>query len=155
MSDWLDEINYDKLINKHLRGVIVDALKIAQEQGLPGENHFYITFKTDFAGTDIPEMLKIQYPESMTIVLQHQFSDLTVNDDNFSVVLTFGGIPYKLTIPFQSITYFADPHARFGLSFNNQTDEEDSKLENLEREMNQSSQATPAEVISIDSFRKK
>ena len=155
MSEWLDEIDYDKLINKHLRGVVVDALKIAQDQGLPGENHFYITFRTDFPGTKVPEMLKIQYPDTMTIVLQHQFSDLSVNDDNFSVVLTFGGIPHTLVIPFNSITYFADPYAKFGLSFNMEDNNDAAKLEKLEKEMQQNTQAVPAEVISIDSFRKK
>ena len=66
MEDYITEIDYDKLIGKHLKGVVIDALKIAAKQGLPGENHYYITFKTNFAGVEIPQMLKIQYPENMT-----------------------------------------------------------------------------------------
>ena len=154
MEDYITEIDYDKLISKHLKGVVIDALKIASTQGLPGENHYYITFKTDFDGIEIPEMLKIQYPENMTIVLQHQFSGLEVSDDKFCVTLTFGGIPYRLVIPFAAITYFADPYAKFGLSFNFEEEDKVSRLEDLEIEQEQASHA-PAEVISIDSFRKK
>lgn len=151
------EINYDELVNKNLRGVIVDALKFAEAEGLLGENHFYITFRTDFAGVEMPESLKTQYPKEITIVLQHQFSDLHVDVDTFSVVLMFGGIPYKLTVPFAAITYFADPCARFGLSFkpDNEPDKDEEKLAKLEHEISQAPNAHPAEVISIDSFRKK
>lgn len=156
MPDMRFEINYDQLINNHLRGVVVDALQIAAVEGLPGENHFYITFKTDFPGVDIPQMLKIQYPENMTIVLQHQFSDLDVDQDKFSVVLTFGGVPYRLVIPFDSITYFADPYAKFGLSFNFEDSNLALSLDDLgEEPVEEDLPGKPAEVISIDSFRKK
>lgn len=155
MSEILTEINYDKLISKHLKGVVVDALKIVQEQGLPGENHFYITFRTDHPNVKMPPMLKTQYPENMTIVLQHQFSDLMVEDDRFGVVLVFGGIPYPLTIPFDAITYFADPYAKFGLSFGFEKEESASKLEDLDVNKKENKNDTPAEVVSIDSFRKK
>ena len=156
MQDCIMEIDYDKLITKHLKGVVVDALKIAAEQGLPSENHYYITFKTDFSGVEIPRMLKIQYPENMTIVLQHQFSDLEVENDKFSVVLTFGGIPHHLVIPFASITYFADPFAKFGLSFNFDENDKTTRLEDMEIDkQDEALSSTPAEVISIDSFRKK
>lgn len=158
MQNTESEIDYDFLVNKNLRGVIVDALKFAEAEGLLGENHFYITFRTDFAGVEMPEMLKAQYPKEITIVLQHQFSDLKVYDDKFSVVLMFSGIPYELTVPFASITYFADPCARFGLSFKPDgydADENEEKLAKLESEMNRNQDNHPAEVISIDSFRKK
>ena len=158
MQEFLTEINYDELINNHLHGVVVDALKIAAEQGLPGDNHFYITFRTDLPGVEIPQMLKIQYPENMTIVLQHQFSDLEVGTDKFSVVLVFGGVPHRLVIPFASITYFADPYAKFGLSFNLDNQSRASSLEDLEDEIRENSSdngTTSDEVISIDSFRKK
>ncbi len=154
MEEYISEIDYDKLISKHLKGVVVDALKIAQKQGLPGENHYYITFKTNFDGVDIPQMLKIQYPENMTIVLQHQFSGLEVEQDKFAVTLTFGGVPYRLVIPFAAVTYFADPYAKFGLSFNFEDTDKSSRLEDMEIEEDTTSN-TPAEVISIDSFRKK
>ena len=157
MENYVTEIDYDKLISKHLKGVVIDALKIASEQGLPGENHYYITFKTDFAGVEIPQMLKVQYPDSMTIVLQHQFSNLEVDKEKFSVVLTFGGVPHLLVIPFDSISYFADPYAKFGLSFNFEDTEKSGCLEDMEIEEENASPVShaPAEVISIDSFRKK
>lgn len=157
MQNTESEIDYDELVNKNLRGVIVDALKFAEAEGLLGENHFYITFRTDFAGVEMPESLKAQYPKEITIVLQHQFSDLRVYNDKFSVVLMFGGIPYELTVPFAAITYFADPCARFGLSFkpDNEPDEDEEKLAKLEHEISQAPNTHPAEVISIDSFRKK
>ena len=152
MSEKLSEINYDKLINHNLLGVVRDALKIVEQQGLPGENHFYITFRTNYKGVKIPQMLQIQYPENMTIVLQHQFSELTVSDTKFSVVLVFGGVPYTLIIPFAAITYFADPYAKFGLSF--EISDRVSKLEDIS--VDQTSQSSsPAEIISIDSYRKK
>ncbi|MBQ8870930.1 MAG: hypothetical protein IJ019_06105 [Alphaproteobacteria bacterium] len=155
MQDYISEIDYDKLIGKHLMGVVVDALKIASKQGLPGENHYYITFKTCFDGVEIPQMLKIQYPENMTIVLQHQFSELEVSDDKFSVVLTFGGVPHRLVIPFASITYFADPYAKFGLSFNFEESDKATRLEDMNIDEKETLSSTPAEVVSIDSFRKK
>ena len=157
MENYITEIDYDKLISKHLKGVVVDALKIASEQGLPGENHYYITFKTDFAGVEIPQMLKVQDPDSMTIVLQHQFSNLEVDKEKFSVVLTFGGVPHLLVIPFDAISYFADPYAKFGLSFNFEDTEKSGCLEDMEIEEENTAPVShaPAEVISIDSFRKK
>lgn len=155
MENFLTEINYDKLINKHLLGVVIDALKIASEQGLPGENHFYITFKTNFPGVDIPQMLRVQYPENMTIVLQHQYEDLTVDLEKFSVVLIFGGIPQTLTVPFAAISYFADPYAKFGLSFNFDENGNVSLLEDLEIGTSDETPSASAEIISIDSFRGK
>ncbi len=156
MQEFLSEINYDKLINNHLHGVVKDALQIAAEQGLPGDNHFYITFCTNYPGVEIPQMLLIQYPENMTIVLQHQFSDLKVEDDKFSVVLVFGGIPRTLTIPFAAIAYFADPYAKFGLSFNMEQNQTATRLEDMDTDEQEkpTAESTPAEVISIESFRR-
>lgn len=153
MTEFVSEINYDKLIEKSLKRVVVEALKIAEFQGLPGENHFYITFKTNYPGTTIPRDLKIQYPESMTIVLQHQYENLTVNDEAFSVDLSFGGRMQTLTIPFDSITYFADPYAKFGLSFSFYENGDAHALEDIEPEKKVSGET--AQIISFDSFRKK
>lgn len=147
MAEFLTQIDYDLLINQNLMGVVKDALKIASTQGLPGENHFYITFQTNVPGVKIPAMLKTQYPESMTIVLQHQFYNLAVEAEKFSVTLVFGGIEQELVIPFKAITYFADPFAKFGLSF--ALPERATSLEDLSP-----SESAPAEVISIDKFRK-
>ena len=152
MVDFVDEIDYDKLVEQSLRNVVYYALKIVEEQGLPGENHFYITFRTDFKGTVVSKNLKIQYPESMTIVLQNQFSNLVVRHNSFSVDLSFGGIPQTITIPYDAITYFADPYAKFGLSFEHLEDEED---ELPEIETSAKRKAGNAEVISIDNWRKK
>ncbi len=145
----ITEINYDKLITKHLKGVMIDALKCVAEQGLQGENHFYITFQTNYPGVQMPIALRTQYPENMTIVLQHQFSDLVVDENQFSVILVFGGVPEPLTVPFDAVNYFADPYAKFGLSFVlEESDESPAKSKKIIPDK-------PAEVISIDSFRKK
>ena len=149
MVDFIDEINYDKLVEKSLRNVVYYALKIVEEQGLPGENHFYITFKTKFRGVTLSQNLKIQYPETMTIVLQNQFSNLVVRHNSFSVDLKFGGVPQTITIPYDAITYFADPYAKFGLSF------EQEILSDLEDMSSQVPASGNAEVISIDSYRKR
>lgn len=152
MVKFITEFNYDELIEKSLRNVVYYALKIVEEQGLPGENHFYITFNTTFPGVIISKNLRIQYPETMTIVLQNQFDNLTVRHNSFSVDLSFGGIPQTITIPYDAITYFADPYAKFGLSFEHLEefeDEESSQISEPKRK------AGNAEVISIDNWRKK
>ncbi|MBR1601502.1 MAG: stringent starvation protein B [Alphaproteobacteria bacterium] len=149
MVDFVNEINYDRLVEKSLRNVVYYALKIVEEQGLPGENHFYITFKTNFSGTVVSKNLKIQYPDTMTIVLQNQFDNLVVRHNSFSVDLSFGGISQTITIPYDAITYFADPYAKFGLSF------EQEVFEDAESPLTQSVASGNAEVVSIDSYRKK
>ncbi len=153
MTDFVSEINYDGLIEKSLKQVVVEALKIAEKQGLPGENHFYITFKTNHPQTIIPEYLTIQYPESMTIVLQHQYQNLIVMPDAFSVELSFGGRLQPLVIPYDAITYFADPYAKFGLSFSFYENGDVHSLEDIEPERKVSGET--AQIISFDSFRKK
>ena len=153
MVKFIAEFNYDELIEKSLRNVVYYALKIVEEQGLPGENHFYITFRTDYPGTIISKNLKVQYPETMTIVLQNQFDNLIVRHNSFSVVLSFGGIPQTITVPYDAITYFADPYAKFGLSFEKLDDEEDTF--ETEAEASPKLQTGNAEVISIDNWRKK
>ncbi len=153
MSEFVDEINYDKLIEKALKQVVIEALKIAEAQGLPGENHFYITFKTNHPGTIIPRDLQIQYPESMTIVLQHQYANLVVGSESFSVELSFGGRAQTLVIPYDAITYFADPYAKFGLSFSFYENGDAHSLDEIEPEKKVSGET--AQIISFDSFRKK
>ncbi|MBO5443588.1 MAG: hypothetical protein J6A33_07380 [Alphaproteobacteria bacterium] len=158
MTDFLTEINYDKLIEKALKNVVVEALKIAERQGLPGENHFYITFKTNHPLTKISGQLKSQYPTEMTIVIQHQFSNLFVEDKQFSIDLSFSGIPQTLTIPYDAITYFADPYAKFGLSFNmneGETQEEQPEEAVFAEEQPKKASNGIASVVSIDAFRKK
>ncbi|WP_297443445.1 SspB family protein, partial [Acidocella sp.] len=126
MSDDDDDLNqpesllpYDEWTQEALRQVVVSALRHAAAEGLPGGHHFYITFRTDYPGVQIPDRLRAQYPEDMTIVLQHQFHSLTVDDAGkvMSVGLSFSGIPSTLVIPLAAISAFADPEVRFGLHF--------------------------------------
>lgn len=153
MTDFIDEIDYDKLVEQALRNVVYYALKIVEEQGLPGDNHFYITFRTDHKGTVVSHNLKVQYPESMTIVLQNQFSNLVVRHNSFSVDLSFGGIPQTITVPYEAITYFADPSAKFGLSFEALDDKTNDLAATVPASSTQSS--NDAEIISLDKYRKK
>jgi len=116
-----DRIDYQKLLQESLREALRDAVRrvLARvaEEGLPGEHFFYIGFRTDRPGVEVPRFLRDQYPEEMTIVLQNQFWDLAVFDESFSVTLTFGGSRQRLTVPFHALTAFADPSAEFGLRF--------------------------------------
>jgi hypothetical protein len=100
-----------------LRGVVRDALRRIEKSGLIGAHHFYLTFKTHADGVDIPEFLKEQYPDEMTIIIQHQYWALKVKDDYFEVTLTFKKLPAPLHIPFQALTAFFDPGVQFGLQF--------------------------------------
>ncbi len=158
--EFLSEINYDKLIEKSLKNVIIEALRIAEDQGLPGENHFYITFRTDYPGVQISKQLSSQYPEEMTIVIQHQYSNLIVKQAFFSIDLSFGGILQTLVIPYEAISYFADPHAKFGLSFHVNDDfrkrqDAAEEIDYEEEEAPKQAASGPATVVSIDAFRKK
>jgi hypothetical protein len=122
-----DQIRYDLLTQQALRGVVRNVLADAAKKGLPGEHHFYVTFDTRADGVRISERLRAQYPEDMTIILQHQFWDLTVNDTGFEVGLSFGGIPEKLSIPFDAINGFFDPSVQFGLQFEEATEAEQAQ----------------------------
>jgi hypothetical protein len=131
----------------------------------PGEHHFYIEFQTTAPGVRLSEALKRQYPERMTIVLQHQFTDLAVHPDHFEVTLHFKGLPDRLSIPFDAVTQFADPSVNFALQF--PTDGQSlappsAEIENLATHRDEDDDGpddggggTSAEVVSIDRFRKK
>src|SRR3974377_2022606 len=112
-----DHIRYDLLTQQALRGVLRQVLIDTAKKGLVGEHHFYISFDTRADGVRLSERLKQQYPEQMTIILQHQFWDLSVSDTGFEVGLSFGGIPEKLGIPFDAVKGFFDPSVQFGLQF--------------------------------------
>jgi uncharacterized protein len=112
-----DHIRYDMLARDALRGVLRKVLSDAATHGLPGEHHFFITFLSKAEGVKLSPRLLAQYPEEMTIILQHQFWDLVVSEDRFEVGLSFGGIPERLTVPFAAIKSFLDPSVQFGLSF--------------------------------------
>jgi uncharacterized protein len=113
----VDHIRYDILAQEALRGVVRTVLLDAAKSGLPGEHHFYISFDTRADGVRLSPRMLAQYPEEMTVVLQHQFWDLVVTDDGFEVGLSFGGIPERLAIPFAAIKGFFDPSVQFGLQF--------------------------------------
>jgi hypothetical protein len=115
----VDHIRYDILMQEAFRGVVRRVLADAAANGLPGEHHFFITFDTTAAGVEVSARMRAQYPAEMTIVMQHQFWDLTVSEDRFAVGLSFGGIAEKLVVPFAAIKGFADPAAKFefGLQF--------------------------------------
>lgn len=112
-----DHIRYDVLARDALRGVLRRVLSDAAAHGLPGEHHFFITFISKAEGVKISPRLLAQYPDEMTIILQHQFWDLVVTEDRFEVGLSFGGIPERLVVPFQAIKSFFDPSVQFGLQF--------------------------------------
>ncbi len=112
-----DYIRYDILAQAALRGVVRTVLADVAKKGLPGEHHFKITFATAAPGVRLSERMRGQYPDAMTIVLQHQFWDLAVDDDGFEVGLSFGGIPERLAVPFDAVTAFFDPAVQFGFQF--------------------------------------
>ena len=149
---------YDEWTQDALRQVVVSALHHVAAEGLPGGHHFYISFKTEYPGVSIPDRLKAQYPEEMTIVLQHQFHGLSVDDEILSVGLSFSGIPTNLIIPIAAITSFADPEVRFGLQFHVDVPEP-IKVADIPGAQGDDvpARATdgPADVVSLDAFRRR
>ncbi|WP_460448791.1 SspB family protein [Alsobacter sp. SYSU BS001988] len=131
-----DLIRYDLLVQDALKGVVRKVLADAAAHGLPGEHHFYISFRTGDPGVRISNRLREKYPEEMTIVLQHQFWDLGLTEHTFEVGLSFSGVPERLLVPFDSLTGFFDPSVQFGLKFelsgaedadNDEGDEDDAE----------------------------
>ncbi|HXL47227.1 MAG TPA: ClpXP protease specificity-enhancing factor SspB [Xanthobacteraceae bacterium] len=113
----VDHIRYDILAQDALRGVVRRLLMDTAENGLPGEHHFYISFDTRAEGVRLSPRMRAQYPEEMTVVLQHQFWDLKVTETGFEVGVSFGGIPERVSVPFAAIKGFFDPSVQFGLQF--------------------------------------
>jgi hypothetical protein len=171
-----DYIGYKAITDAALRGVVREALRRVEKQGLIAAHHFRITFKTRYPGVEIPEFLVEQYPEEMMIILQHQYWGLNVKEDFFEVTLSFKKVPATLTIPFASLTAFADPGVQFGLQFKEADDtegglkREDSALQAtpmIAHEKQKPAAAepenpdaekpavAPGEVVSLDAFRKK
>jgi hypothetical protein len=160
MTDGLPDslIPYDEIVQEALRAVVGRVLGSVVDNGstLPGEHHFYITFKTQAPGVDIPKRLIERFPDEMTIVLQNRFWDLAVDDERFSVGLSFNQVPSKLVIPYSAITGFHDPAVNFELRFQAQEAEEDEMVDEAE---NDGPVAEPIEdgsnVVSVDFKRKK
>ena len=171
-----DHIRYDVLARDALRGVLRKVLSDAAVHGLPGEHHFFITFISTAEGVKLSPRLLAQYPDEMTIILQHQFWDLSVSERGFEVGLSFGGISERLAVPFSAIKSFFDPSVQFGLQFEPSEAAEPPAAKNLPAEPAASahplapSPAAPedaaeaedpakpsegAEVVRLDRFRKK
>lgn len=154
-------IPYERWTDDALREVVARALELAGSEGLPGEHHFYITFRTDHPQAKLPGHLKARYPQEMTIVLQHQFEALKVDRaaQLFSVRLYFGGVPASLVVPFAALTGFADPAVRYGLRF--QPTMEVATAPEAEAEAEPGAPAgpgeaeVPAQVVSLDAFRRR
>ena len=165
----MDEIDYEKLTHKAMLNLISDILSSVSEEGLPGEHHFYISFKTQAPKVSISDSLMAQYPEEMTIVLQNQFENLIVTPDGFSVRLSFNHTPHDLYIPFAALTKFYDPSVSFGLvlddmsvsatpapASDNHTEsnlEDNKKLKDLGNQEPENN--TTGDVVSLDNFRDK
>lgn len=153
-----EAFRYDKMVEKALRGVVRQALDEVVKDGLLDDHHFYITFLTEHAGVTLPTYLRERYPGEMTIVLQHQFYDLEVNDEQFSVMLSFNNVPERLTIPLAAITIFADPSVNFALQFQPLSEEGEDEVHFEAEELDvdgEDRQKKKGEVVSLDSFRKK
>lgn len=112
-----DKIRYDLLVQEALRGVMRKVLGDAARDGMPGEHHFFITFRTDAPGVRISERTRERFPEEITIILQHQFWDLSVTEFGFEVGLSFSNVPERLSVPWEAVTGFFDPTVDFGLKF--------------------------------------
>ncbi|WP_372623989.1 SspB family protein [Falsiroseomonas sp.] len=151
-------IPYERWTDDALREVVARALELAARKGLPGEHHYYLTFRTDHPEAKLPGHLRARYPQEMTIVLQHQFEALTVDraQNLFSVRLYFGGVPSTLVVPFDALTGFADPAVRFGLRFQPLMDAaaEPAPAQPPAAEPPAAPEA-PAQVVSLDAFRRK
>jgi len=165
-------LRYDKMVEGALRGVVRQAVSEVQKSGLPGDHHFYITFLTEFPGVIIPDYLRERYPGEMTIVLQYQFSDLSVDSERINVTLSFNNVPEKLVIPLGAVTIFADPSVNFALQFQplgemldpSEDDGEPDDDGSTPKGKGKSGKAPAApkgdggktgEVVSLDQFRKK
>ena len=157
-----DLLRYDKMVETALRGVVREALARAATSGLPGTHHFYITFKTRHPGVKIPDTLHADYPEEMTIVLEHQFWELEVAEERFAVTLSFKSKPERVDVPFEAVTSFTDPSVKFGLQFQPgdstatpSPPEPGKPTEDKKKGDKADKNAKSADVVTLDSFRKK
>ncbi|AQR62033.1 stringent starvation protein B [Brevundimonas sp. LM2] len=154
----IDEMQYEKLAQDALRGVIRAALeRAASPGGIPGAHHFYVTFKTRAPGVTVPPDVVAKYPDEMTVVLQHQYWDLAVEPELFSVMLKFGGMPKVLTVPYTAVTRFYDPSVQFLLQFEapEPVAEPVAELPAPKRPDPSTSGDDGPKVVSLDQFRKK
>jgi uncharacterized protein len=151
-----DLFQYEKMVENALRGVVRDALQRARREGLKSAHHFYIGFATQMAGVAIPDHLRARYPDEMTIVLQHQFWDLEITEEGFSVTLSFQKQLERLVIPFAAIRSFADPSVNFALEFAVPEAKPAAAVPVLvEPPPPEPTKKSTADVVALDSFRKR
>ena len=163
-----DDIGYQALTQAAMRGVMKEALKVAESpNGLPGDHHFYITLRTKAPGVKLAEALVQKFPDEMTIVIQHQYWDLEVHERHFELVLQFSGIPQHLHIPYSAVNRFVDPSVNFGLGFEEvdaeahdpldvATDDDQAGDADLDAgDDDESRPASDGTVVSLDAFRRK
>lgn len=156
--------DYGKLMQRALRSLMVEVLGRVAEDGLPGDHHLYISFDTTHPGVDMADWLHDAYPDEMTIVMQEWFEDLAVMGDRFQVTLSFRDEPHTLVVPFDAVRTFVDPSVEFGLKFDAHDSDEDEALppamlvgpeaDEEPDETVEDGDATSAEVVSLDTFRK-
>lgn len=154
------EIDYGSMMHRAMQGLIAEVLRDVAENGLPGDHHFFITFDTREEGVEMADWLRDRYPEEMTIVVQHWFDNLTVDDDGFTITLNFGNSPEPMRVPFDALITFVDPSVEFGLRFETQDgdDEEDDEAdEEYTADDDGGPDDTPpggGEVVQLDRWRK-
>jgi hypothetical protein len=162
MPDRPETIAYGRLMHHAMRGLIQTVLSDVAEDGLPGDHHFFITFDTRADGVELADWLRDRYPEEMTIVIQHWYDALEVDDDGFSITLNFGDSPERLRIPFDAILTFVDPSVEFGLRFetapspDGPEDDPAPEPDGADTDTADAQQDAPrdAEVVSLDTFRR-
>jgi len=154
----MDYLDYSAWIDDSMRLIVKKALQYARENGLPGEHHFFISFATYHKDVRISEKLRARYPEEMTIVLQHQYSNLTVDDEGFSVELSFDGVMEPIRVPFSAVVAFADPGVKFGLQFHQIDLDDDEDGEDFPvkptKDRKDGGAAKDGNVVSLDKYRK-
>lgn len=154
--------NYGRLMQRAMRGLMAEVLGEVAKRGLPGGHHFFITFSSEHPGVDMPDWLRAQYPTELSIVLQHEFDDLAVAADRFSVRLSFSNKPCVLVVPFDAVTTFADPSENFGLRFDASEEKPDSGPEGGPQggdggpgRGGPRPKEAEGEVVRLDAFRKR
>lgn len=152
-------IDYGNLMHRAMRGLIQEVLTDVQKNGLPGAHHFFITFDTAHPDVRIADWLCERYQSEMTVVIQHWYEDLEVDDEGFSVTLNFGDTPEHLYIPFDAIQTFVDPSVEFGLRFETQDEDEEDAATDSAADTDtpppaEYEEKTEADIVSLDNFRK-
>jgi hypothetical protein len=157
-----DLIGYDEIIEDSMRSIICKTMKKIEKSGLPGKHYFVLTFLTNFPGVAISKNLKEKYPEEMTVVIQYQYKNLVINQDEFRISLSFSGKYEKLSVPYKSVTSFADPSMNFGLKFTVSYDDleraSEEKIDHANKNEVKGGKSgavdLSAKIISLDAFRK-